>query len=502
MTDHAAPVAILLASTGASLAGAARLGPRALLPLTDKPLLQLGTEALVRCGCREFHVFLDETPEKIRDFLGNGERWGITLTYHYFDGSQTLLQNLKRLKLAGERRCWIASDSVAPASLLFGPVASEPPLDTLYVQRIGGQATWSGWACLAAGQLAHLGGLEQPGDALGDDLQAALTEDRLLDIRSDAGFLDSCQAALEQQAASGRAIRRPARRASIHPSAQLLAPVHIGENARIESGAIVGPYAVIGANACIDQSAEIRDSVVLAETYVGQGLLLEHAIAGRNKLISIRNATVLDRIEPHLIAATRPASQRPPLSESAMLVLLQVLMLPLWLLARAALRLAAGPRPTRRSILLPRLDGGATAGAAELPLAALTDYETESHTQWLAHFAHTFYPGLQAVRQGKLSLFGLQLRDRSELAALPQDWRELYARSRCGLLNEAMQHAGPLVADSPLRYASDLCAATGMSAGLRRRIFFKYLACLLGDFMSLFRMIFPARAKSELSSHP
>ena len=53
----------------------------ALLPLAGKMVLEHTLDALVGVGIREAHVVLSPYVEQVKAAFGNGERWGMTLTY-------------------------------------------------------------------------------------------------------------------------------------------------------------------------------------------------------------------------------------------------------------------------------------------------------------------------------------------------------------------------------------------------------------------------------------
>jgi NDP-sugar pyrophosphorylase family protein len=73
--------------------------------------------------------------------------------------------------------------------------------------------------------------------------------------------------------------------ATVHPTAVLLAPVSIGAGAEIAAGAVVGPYAVVGTDCIIDRGAAVTRSVVLPQTYVGEGVRLDSAVAAQNRVV-------------------------------------------------------------------------------------------------------------------------------------------------------------------------------------------------------------------------
>ncbi|WP_193583748.1 hypothetical protein [Laribacter hongkongensis] len=168
-----------------------------LTPMLDKPLLQRAIEQLVRLGCRHVHVLLGITPEPVRRFLAEGERWGITLRYHYRWSDRDLADNFKPLRLSPASRYWLASAETVPVLV---PDEQSGGIGW----RTGTVTHWSGWGCFSGDWLAGLKGV-----ASREALEALLLEQhsisRLvgsppLSASSDEDFLDSCKACLLQLA--------------------------------------------------------------------------------------------------------------------------------------------------------------------------------------------------------------------------------------------------------------------------------------------------------------
>src|SRR4051812_47060953 len=59
-------------------------------------------------------------------------------------------------------------------------------------------------------------------------------------------------------------------------------PAYLGNFCRIDEGATVGPYAVLGSNVTIKSGATIERSFIDGGTYVGGGATVSGAIVGRN----------------------------------------------------------------------------------------------------------------------------------------------------------------------------------------------------------------------------
>ncbi len=70
--------------------------------------------------------------------------------------------------------------------------------------------------------------------------------------------------------------------AEVHPDAQLTGPCVVGAYSRVEAGAKIRSYTVLGSNVRVGQDAEIERSVVHDNTYLGTAVRLRGCVVGRN----------------------------------------------------------------------------------------------------------------------------------------------------------------------------------------------------------------------------
>ena len=85
-----------------------------------------------------------------------------------------------------------------------------------------------------------------------------------------------------------------ARNVEIHPTARLVAPVHVAENCRVGRGATLGPNAAIGSGSVIDQNTKISNSIVCSGTYLGRGLQIEGSLVGPRRIVRARDGVVVE----------------------------------------------------------------------------------------------------------------------------------------------------------------------------------------------------------------
>ena len=408
----------------------------ALFDLAGKGLAQRSVEQAVALGARRIDVVLGDHAADYQACLGDGERWGCTIVYHYAAPGAQPLRSIARQQ-AGDGECLLLhADTNLPAGHLPGP-------GTIGCRREGAELRWCGWA-------------RAPGPVLADSLRragsrAALAEALLADPRlatdlaaphasaeTAAGLLAAAQDLLRAPDYPIGIARRPAadgvwlgNGTRIHPTAKIVAPVYVGDHVLVGPGAVIGPDAVIGAKSIVDRDSRVADSVVAPGSYVGAGIELRHAILAGRHLVNVALGVGVEIADRELAgAATGPTvAAGPGIPERLLAAGLWSLLWPLRLERRGRV---AG---TAVEAIYAGVPGG-----------------------WSRHFREVFHPGLAAVVAGRLRLVGPQPRSEAELAKLPEAWQRLGRAARGGLINESLV-LGPEGADPAIRYAGDVLAA-------------------------------------------
>jgi NDP-sugar pyrophosphorylase family protein len=99
-------------------------------------------------------------------------------------------------------------------------------------------------------------------------------------------------------------------RAKISPEAELLAPCWIGDQAIVEAGATVGPDAILEDRAVVDEKANVSNSWVGPDTFVGRMTSVMRSLALGSTLISWQSDSSLRVRDPFLLASLKgPESQ-------------------------------------------------------------------------------------------------------------------------------------------------------------------------------------------------
>ncbi|MCI4667368.1 MAG: NTP transferase domain-containing protein [Bacteroidia bacterium] len=75
------PVVLMVGGLGKRLGELTRELPKPMLPLGHKPILQLIIESFVGYGFRDFYFCVNYKSESIREYFGDGESFGVNITY-------------------------------------------------------------------------------------------------------------------------------------------------------------------------------------------------------------------------------------------------------------------------------------------------------------------------------------------------------------------------------------------------------------------------------------
>jgi dTDP-glucose pyrophosphorylase len=82
------PVVLMLGGLGTRLYPLTQTVPKPMLKVGNRPILEHIIETLVEQGFREFYFCINYLGHMIRDYFGNGERWGVSI--HYVEEDQRM----------------------------------------------------------------------------------------------------------------------------------------------------------------------------------------------------------------------------------------------------------------------------------------------------------------------------------------------------------------------------------------------------------------------------
>jgi mannose-1-phosphate guanylyltransferase/phosphomannomutase len=320
--------------------------PKPMIRIVNLPCMEHIVNLLARHGITDIGVTLQFMPEEIQDYFGDGSEWGVKMRYSIEDAPAGTAGSVKmaeqQLGLEGERLLIISGDALTDADLTqlirfheekdaevtmvlksvenpldFGIVITE---EDGRISRFLEKPAWgqvfsdtvnTGIYLLEPSVMGEIPDPEAGEYDFSKELFPKLLEQerRLYGFVTDAYWEDI--GTLEQYASAQRDVldgkvrdlRPPGtrlreniyvgKRAHVDDE-QLEGPVVLGDNVRIDEGAKVSPYTVIGNNVVIAAGASVERSVVAEGTYIGEGAELVDTLVGRNSYVQAR-ARILER---------------------------------------------------------------------------------------------------------------------------------------------------------------------------------------------------------------
>jgi NDP-sugar pyrophosphorylase family protein len=470
---------------GAELAPLTQKLAVGLLPVAGKELVVYSIEELVEAGVRDLVLVASAQGEQRSvSTLGDGQRWGARIRYVPSRGEEPPSGVWPRLSL-GEREAvlvlrgdvlrgpaisaFLDQTQGSSGDLVCGTVAADPRGDLVLVRP----------GCPAPGDRLDRLAWSRPGSVAPDDDCIALPGalDCLQDLpafhRANGDLLGGRFAGL---GVAGRHVAlgfTAGRGASVAARSLKQGMAYVGAHSRVHPEAELLGEVVIGEAVVVDRGATIRDSVILPHTYVGELVEVRNAIVSGNDLIRVDTGARLRISEAFLLGKLGGSDGRPRQSwlDRALGLVLLALSLPLWPLAVAAAALS-GKRP-----LLAR--GELVGNRASQPTA------DTGGQPFVARFWNTSIPVLRAlprlfdVVRGDLRLVGVSALTPEQSASRTEEWELVRDRAPVGMLGPTQLN---LDRDAPLeeRLLSDAFYA-------REHSLVKDLGYLLRGFMALFR---------------
>lgn len=487
--------------------------PSPLLPLVDRPFIQHVVEFLVEGGITRFEFVLSHLPRKLEDLLGDGSRWGSVFRFHlardpehpydilktiaFGDDAGPLLlahaDRLPRIDLEQTR-----PDPQPAKPMMFFSARDQVSGDLATEDSNDGQ--WTGWAWLPTRFMETL-----PNDLSEDTLKTHLLSmihsreslvriPESLDIQTYQGILAAHRSVLGKQFKGlflrGREADESiwlSRNVSLHPTATLLSPVYINENCRINKGAKLGPDVVIGKDCVIDSGCTVRESVVFPGSYVGEGLELTDVIVDKNRLINVRFGAAVSISENFILGGISGPGIGQGLSKILSQGIAVLLLLLAWPVILATFLVCVIRRGQvmfkKEAIRLPApIDQTQWRSFNLLSFAQDNEDIKKEGGNAVKHLFFRFLPGLISIAKGHLRFVGVSPRTREEIKDLSPDWRELYLKTKPGIVSEAYVNYGDTPTEDEV-YTAEVFYSVAAGIGHDCRLLFGYLGRVLKAFV-------------------
>ena len=485
---------------------ASRLHPAVMMPLLDRPFLQHVVEYLVLHGIRQIDFVLSHMPEQIEAHFGEGHRWGVKFSYHLardplrpYNSLKTILHNIP----ADEPVLSVHGDRLPVDEAVFQLDKQEELAPRTFVFREGTEADAkvqaTGWQWIMPSTIAMY-----PRDMDSnkyDDLaiENATSMEELVEVtrplsaQSYGEIIDSQRRVLNGEApgllVSGREVEPGiwiSRNVSFPSSVKMIAPLYLGANSRIGRGVTLGPNVVIGEGCVLDQHCTVRDSLIIAGSYVGESLELTDLVVDKNRVINTRLGVDYPVSEDFIVGsmAMRPIHDRLAGIFSRMVAICILLASsPLLLLTALYLKISRAGNVWHLIdfVRLPAPHSPSAWKVCRRYSLAADDIETNLGKPFFGRIGYlllVFLPALINILTGELHFVGVRPRSKRQLENLPIDWRELVLCSKAGIITEAFVRFGASPSDDEMYSAEAFYA---VRAGIRHdfKLAFGWLARIL-----------------------
>lgn len=234
-----------------------RTAPLAAAPLLGESLVEYWLSHLAQAGVKEVRILADDRPEQISKVAGDGARWGLKVEVTPELRELTTAQ--AQIKYASE---FPATGQNLIAVLDHFPGAQEWPLFTSHADLFVAMMRW---------------------------MPKAKTVDRVGVRELRPGIWLGLHA-------------------QISPEAQLRGPCWVGQHVYVGARATVGPNAVVEDRSLVEAGAEIVNSVIGTDTFVGRLAALQKSFAWGNTLVNWETDSVIQVPDAFLLCGLKRAA--------------------------------------------------------------------------------------------------------------------------------------------------------------------------------------------------
>src|SRR5689334_7271281 len=224
--------------------------PVANVPMLGQTLLEYWLSALSFQGIGKCIVLAHDQPKAVADVVGTGERWGLQASV--VSESRELTPDEALLKYASELGPIPVPEAIGV--LDHFPGHPDQPLFNSYADAFEAMRRW----------VPH-----------------AFTVDRVGFSEAQPGVWVGCHS-------------------HVSPEARLTAPCWIGQHVFIGSGAGVGPGAIVEDGSFIEPGAELVESWVGCDTFVGEFARIQASLAWGNSLVNWQTDSQTEIADPFL----------------------------------------------------------------------------------------------------------------------------------------------------------------------------------------------------------
>lgn len=307
-----------------------------MLPLGSKPMIQHWLERAADMGVTRVRILLSHFPEKTRQFVGDGSRWGLSVDYAAY-----------RLGQDGEG-LWALLADIDPTAVLVASLVGWPSTDLL--PHILERASAADSTPMSLHAEAFMGQLCATSSCPWHKGWQGLDDTLCRDFSSLKGYWE-----LNMQLISGEIWDplpfgfelmpglRAASNCRIDKGATVLGANILGESCIVRDRAVLGPNAIVGAHSVIEEAASVTNSVVFPRSYVGSHIQIRDAIVAGDVIYNADSDVLLYINDPEIVARREHTWHRVALRQRLLALLLIAVLSPV-VVARALFLRLSGKR--------------------------------------------------------------------------------------------------------------------------------------------------------------
>lgn len=407
--------------------------PACFLPILGKAFVQHIVEYIERAGIHEVVIFLSQHADDLEQLIGDGERWGITITYTLLKKSTKVSDRIASSESISEGELFLFCNSLQlpffAKEHLFKPMRFSD-------EKTGRDLLWK--VCTK--------------NDLTEEASLLLPETKVfsLDVRSAKSYLDSLHTILARKGEGlimmGKEIREgvwAGPGTKISPSATIVAPVYLGSQVNIGSQAIVGPDSEIGSGCIIDTESSVIGSSVLAGSYIGKNLYIQGCLVNQKRILKAELDTVYAATDDLLFSSVeknipKETNFRSPLLSRLLALALGLATCPIYVLLMI-IQALEGKKPLHSVTIIPIPQKTNAENLFKPYSKKIKIMRDRSETQGILfkHLLWHLIPGFWTIARGKARFFGTPLKTVEEYERLTKDWQGLYLQSKPGIIAEA-----------------------------------------------------------------
>ncbi|MEM7127656.1 MAG: sugar transferase [Chloroflexota bacterium] len=368
--------------------------PSPMVPVVNYPVMVYSLELLHRYGYKDAYVNLSHLGEQIEAYFGQGERWGMNLTYllhRNFLGTAGTIQRVRYhidgtfIVLPASSLIEFDIDSALDLHRSKGSIATailqrphKVPVRSSQFLQVGKSRLVIGVdvvpddtdeICFNTGAYifepdvldyipegksfdCHFDLLPTLLES-GETVAGFVTEKYWNPIDSFASYQHAQGTYLKHFAAQvdqnrlnsglnlhvdGQEIAKgvwTGKNCYVHPTAKFTPPVYIGAGSEVGSGSQVGPNVVIGSRSVLGKNVSIKDSTVFGNTYIGESLEVYRKLINQDCIGDIDNGDSFQVYDPMVLTTVSPSLLRYSIRfalEKLLALLFFIVLLPLMML--------------------------------------------------------------------------------------------------------------------------------------------------------------------------